>query len=74
MMWIEAATNLTKSREEMETMRNSTTDSQPQVRWMREQEMNEVGITAGVKKVIKAVTDQMYGKVTTTSRKRKKLG
>ena len=74
MMWIEAATNLTKSREEMETMRNSTTDSQPQVRWMREQEMNEVGITAGVKKVIKAVTDQMNGKVTTTSRKRKKLG
>jgi A/G-specific adenine glycosylase len=63
-MWIECASSAT----EVDGKEWTTSDCK-QVRWMREKDMKQVGITSGVKKVMKAVKEQQQ---TTAPRKRAK--
>lgn len=63
-MWIECAS----SAMEVDGKEWTTSDGK-QVRWMREKDMKQVGITSGVKKVMKAVKEQQQA---TAPRKRAK--
>ena len=63
-MWIECASSAMKV-----DGKEWTTSDDKQVRWMREKDMKQVGITSGVKKVMKAVKEQQQA---TAPRKRAK--
>jgi A/G-specific adenine glycosylase len=67
-MWLETMT----MEEDLSTIQWKTEEGRD-VRWMRESDMKEVGITSGVKKVLKAVqSSQLQSKSTTSTKKRKR--
>jgi hypothetical protein len=63
-MWVESCSTFV----EIETTEWKTSENK-EVRWMREKDMKEVGITSGVKKILKAVKAQT-GKTSPRKRKR----
>ena len=63
-MWISSC----KAEVDLDTL-EWTTDEGREVRWMLESDMTQVGITSGVKKILKAVKDQ-NGKHEKKKRKR----
>jgi adenine-specific DNA glycosylase len=65
-MWIEVG-HLSINFDELS--KNWTTSSGQECRWMTESDMEEVGITSGVKKVLKSVQSQLSK---STSKKRKR--
>lgn len=66
-MWLETMTMVV----DLSTTQWKSEDGR-EVRWMRESDMQEVGITSGVHKVLKAVQSQQKSKSTTTIKKRKR--
>ena len=66
-MWVEACTTSI----EIDTT-EWTTEEGKQVRWMRDSDMNKVGITSGVKKILKAVQAQTKKKGSKSSQRKRK--
>jgi A/G-specific adenine glycosylase len=67
-MWIESSTC---ANMDMDRLEFTTQTGQREVRWMQEQDMKQVGITSGVKKILKAASTASKKKIA-TKRKRKR--